>query len=348
MLRTLIVGLGRAGLGLHWHVLRRLRASEQHAGFFSAEPPVACDIRDIRGIAAENGLVAAGSLAEAPNLLDPATTMVHLCTPPTTRLAALQELAELGFRWMVVEKPLATDQETLDAIVRLADVRRLRIGVVSHWLDSELTRRAIGFTRSAELGTLRAISVVQRKPRLSRTLRAGDHPTAFDVELPHSLGVALRIAGDAKVTDAACTDLRIGDLVVPRMGAAHLVLQHGRGARSEIFSDLGSPLRERRITLDFEGGRLVGYYPGSQDDHYAHLTVYREGGAAQSVFRDDSLAAFLTRLYQDAGRGADFSANFAFNAKVAAMLCDAKSRFIGPPLAYLPDPAVTGAVDHVS
>src|SRR4029079_6631807 len=105
-------------------------------------------------------------------------------------------------------------------------------------------------------GALRSISSVQSKPRLTRSLASEGHPTAFDVEVPHVLGVALRLAGDADVVAAACTDMHVEGRTVPRMGSAHLVLRHAGGVRTEVLSDLTSPVRERRIALELTGGRL--------------------------------------------------------------------------------------------
>lgn len=351
MLRTLIVGLGRAGLGLHWSVLRKLRATvDPH---FADEPPVVYEVRDISRLAAEHGLVAATSLTQARQMLDPAHTVVHLCTPPALRLATLHELAELGFRQILVEKPLATDPETLHEIMEVRRLHGLRMVVVAHWLDSELTRRIIELTRSADLGELQSVTFAQRKPRMLRTLRGQgtqDHPTAFDVEPPHSVGVALQVAGHAEVVGARCTDMHVGEVVVPRMGSAHLILQHDQGAQTEIFSDLTSPVRERRIALGFSGGRAVGYYPGSEDDDFAHLQVMANGRAeTHHIFPDDSLSTFLARTYRRFTSNVDMDSDFEFSARVTGLLNDAKvlcrSRELNR--AVRPEPAMVEAVEHV-
>ena len=49
MPRTLIVGLGRSGWGLHLPVLARLREFESDREYFSAEP---CVVFDTRGVPA--------------------------------------------------------------------------------------------------------------------------------------------------------------------------------------------------------------------------------------------------------------------------------------------------------
>lgn len=323
MLRTLIVGLGHAGLDLHWAVLRRLRESDRE--LFGPGPALGYDPRPDAAPLPGEGLTRVRSLADAADRLDPARTVVHLCTPPVARLDLLHTLAELGFRRILVEKPLAVDLAVAQSIAVLRRDANLDLAVVAHWLDSTLTTRALEVIRSGRLGELRSISFVQRKPRLSRTMLSEGHPTAFDAELPHSVGVALLLAGDARLVDAAWTDMEVGEIRVPRMGTARLVARHAGGQRTEIFSDLTSPIRERRVTFELTGGRLVGHYPGSQDDDYAHLRLIVDRQETRQVFRDDSLTAFLRRVYRQYAEGVDGGPEFGLNMRVATLLAEAKA-----------------------
>jgi predicted dehydrogenase len=252
-----------------------------------------------------------------------------VCTPPVARLDLLRRLSAAGFRQIVMEKPLAADAETLAQIDRVRRSEHLRMVVVAHWLDSALTRRLLELTRTGELGPLKSIAFAQLKPRLQRTLRSTGHPTAFDVELPHSVGVARRIAGDAQVAGAELTDMKAGRLVVPAMGSARLLLDHETGERTTIFSDLASPVRERRIELEFAGGRAIGHYPGGEDDHYAHLTVMRgtgmSAGVTADVFPDDALSTFFTRVYEEFADGISFDEEFHLATRVVELLDEAKA-----------------------
>jgi predicted dehydrogenase len=325
MQSTLIVGFGRAGRGLHWNVLRRLRGSGEHAGLFRAEPPVVWDAKPIDRAVEEEGVRVAGNLDEARALLDPGHTVVHLCTPPAQRLPVLRDLARLGFRQILVEKPLVSDVSDLERIDEVRHGQSLRMMVVAHWLESELTRRISLVIRGGGLGPLRSIRFHQHKPRLLRTLNTTGHPTAFDVEMPHSVGVVLRLAGDAKVGDAEWGDMRIGSITVPRMGTARLHLDHDSGVRTEILSDLASPVRQRMIELDFDRGRVVGHYPISEEDDHAHLTVTAGPRQAGTVFRDDSLGRFLVRAYERFASGADLDPDFTLNTRVVLLLDAAKT-----------------------
>ncbi|GAA3359464.1 Gfo/Idh/MocA family oxidoreductase [Saccharopolyspora gregorii] len=294
MLHSLVVGLGRAGAGLHLRVLARARELDRdpfHPGAIIACDPAPAARR------VPPGVTAAESVRAAAELVPPGRTVVHLCTPPTGRTELLRELAELGFRRIIVEKPVAPDLTSLAEVERLRTAHGLRLAVVAHWLDAELTRRLADLVQRGPLGRLREISFRQHKPRFTHSTATGGHPTAFDVEVPHSLGVALRLAGPAELVDADCADMRCGDVVLPGMGGARLALCHVGGVRTAIDSDLTAPVRERRVELAFEHGSAVGHYPLSDQDHHAQLAVH--GPEEQcSVFPDDALTEFTLRAYR--------------------------------------------------
>lgn len=324
MLNSLVVGLGRAGAGLHLPVLSRLRSSGAPRSPFADGPVVVCD--PVRR-PPESGPASAyvSSLAKARELVDPNATVTHLCTPPVDRERVIERLAMLGFRRIVVEKPLATDEVGLERILKLRERRGLDLVVVTHWLEAELTRRMTEITHGGEFSTLRGITVRQHKPRFLRSQRTNGHPTAFDVEIPHSLGVVLRLAGPAELADASCSDLRCGDTVIPRLGGARLLLRHPSGVRTDITSDLASPFRERSIALRFDRGTVTGHYPLAEDDDHAQLVLVRDGVRERSVFRDDALAAFLLAAYRYFdGRGPRPGAGPAENANAVRLLCAAK------------------------
>ncbi|MEV6670578.1 hypothetical protein [Streptomyces sp. NPDC051162] len=324
MFRTLIIGLGRAGLGLHWAVLDRLRSAGHHSELFGPGPVLALDPMASVPALPVAGLQPVVGLHRVRELLDPDRTVVHLCTPPVARLGLLRELAGAGFRRIIVEKPLAADRTALRDIVALARAERLDLAIVAPWLASSLTARLTGLVAEAPLGALRSVDVRQCKPRMRRTLTDGGHPTAFDIEPPHSLGVCLRLAGDARLAGAELTDMRVGDTVVPDMGRAGLLLHHAT-VTSRIVSDLTAPIRERRIRLEFEEGQVVAHYPNAEDDHYAHLRVLRPGHPETwEVFPDDALTAYLVDTYRAFRSGTDLSPQLRLATRVVELLCDAK------------------------
>ncbi|WP_053913867.1 Gfo/Idh/MocA family oxidoreductase [Streptomyces sp. SCSIO 75703] len=323
MRQPLIVGLGRSGAGLHTRALHTARAG---APRLWKGPVVAVDPRPAAGGPVPDGVVRTRSLTEAAALLTPAATVAHVCTPPDTRPAVLAGLAAAGFRDLIVEKPLATGLADLAAVERLRDAHGLRITVVAHWLAGELARRLRETVASAEHGPLLRVEAVQHKPRFLRSLRPGDgHPTAFDVEMPHALGLVRDLAGPAEVTGAHLTDLRIGAVVRPGMGSARLDLRHTGGVRTRVVSDLAAPVRERSVTLTFARAAVTAHFPLSADDDHAQLVT----GRGREVFRDDALAAFLTRTYHrhatlDSGHPS-WRAAFDVQADVVRLLVAAKA-----------------------
>ncbi len=341
MLQTLVIGLGHAGAGLHLSVLSRIRESTAARHFFADHPPVVCDPRlapasgpPMSGHSVEQpggdlrGAVLIGSIGQAVRLLDPGRTVVHVCTPPTVRLEVIEQLARDGFRKILVEKPLARDEHTLEQIERVRRRWGLQLVVVAQWLVSTLTLQLQDLVHSAALGELRSLSFLQRKPRFNRSLTTHGHLTAFDVELPHSVGVALRLAGAAQLSDAECTDMVVGDTTVPRMGSARLTLRHDYGVRTEIISDLTSPVRERRIVLSFDHGLAIGHYPHSRDDDHAQLSIMMDGESdsgiePRRVFRDDALTTFLLRAYQRFHTSEPDDGEFALNVAGVRLLCAA-------------------------
>ncbi|MGH3898728.1 MAG: oxidoreductase [Pseudonocardiaceae bacterium] len=322
MFQTLIVGLGRSGRGLHLPVLSRARAMPASQHLFDDRPIVTFDPWGTQ--ADLPGAVLVRSLAQAGEMADPDRTVVHLCSLPATRVEVLEQLARLGFQKIVVEKPLAVDKQDLVEIARLRRRWNLDLVVVAPWLASALTHRILQTLRDGELGALRSVFVVQRKPRFTRSLVGCGHPTAFDIEMPHSVAVAVTIAGNANVCSARLSDMKFEDVVIPRLGSAWLSLDHESGVYTEIFSDLTSPTRERRITLKLERGTMIGHYSNSEADHTAQLSITASGRETRSVFHDDALTTFILRTYEHFAAPGHGSDDLTLNAEVVRLLSDAK------------------------
>jgi predicted dehydrogenase len=326
MLRTMVVGLGRAGAGLHLPVLAKAR--ERQPRWFAPGPVVGYDQDPAaRARHAADGMQVVASLAPARQELEPERTVVHVCTPPVARVELVAELLESGFRTLLVEKPLATGPRDLARLLELLRRPGVRATVVAPWLASTLTDRLASLVRErSALGALRQISVVQNKPRYGRSLATSGHPTAFDVEIPHAMGVLLRLAGDADVAGATCTDLDVHGRRLPRLGGATLRLVHHGGVRSVIRSDLTSPVRERRITLRFDQGTAIGHYPADASDDHAQLRLLVRDAPVEprSVFRDDALTEFMLRAYADFAFGGPAPAAFEEQARVVGLLGRAK------------------------
>jgi predicted dehydrogenase len=329
-LRTLIIGAGRAGRGLHLAGITRARALCPD-GVFARQRPVAIDPSPrARGAALDEYDVDVRASLDAADHGHAASTVAHVCTPPLERVAIIRALAKLGYRDLLVEKPLATTRAELEQVESLAAAFGLRIGVVSPWLSSTLTMRLQEHMRAGDVGRVRRITVYQHKPRFSRTLEGVHHPTAFDVEVPHSVALALVLCGlDAVVVDAACRHMEIDGVVVPFLGAARLRLRHGAGVVVDIHSDLTAPVRRRTVRVEGETGALTGYYSICGDDHYAQLARAGRGTTRRSreIFRDEPFPRMLAQWYRGvAGIAPMPVSDLAFNRRVVELLCEAKRR----------------------
>lgn len=339
MLQTLIIGLGRAGTRLHLPALAAARSAPDGAELFDPGPATAVDPAwtaerfAARGSgprgAVPTGVVLADSLDQARARLDPEHTVVHVCTPPAGRADLVEQLAALGFSRLLLEKPLADGADEAARVEAVAALHGLRITVVAQWLSSALTARLVGLVRSERFGPLRTVRVVQRKARFDRSLAAGPGlPTAFDVEAPHAVGVALRLAGPAELVAASAADLVVGARVLRQLGGARLCLRHIGGVESELISDLTAPVRERRIELGFEHGAAVGHYPVSADDCHARLSIDAgDGFDAAEIFPDEALSVFFRETYRGfggPGGPGDTDAGFALAVESVRLLDQAK------------------------
>ncbi|HEV7806219.1 MAG TPA: Gfo/Idh/MocA family oxidoreductase [Solirubrobacteraceae bacterium] len=326
-LRTLIVGAGRSGRGLHLRGLERARATCSEP-LFAEQRPLAVDPSPLaRELASEQYGADVREALHTVDHLDPDLTVVHVCTPPVGRAAVLSTLGERGYRKVLVEKPLATSLHELQEIEKLAAAWDLRLGVVSPWLASSLTYRLQELLGDGVVGQVRRLAMYQHKPRFTRTLDGVLHPTAFDVEVPHAVSLALVLCGSkAIVTDAACHDMVIDAIVVPHLGCARLHLEHATGVVTDIHSDLTAPIRRRTVRVEGDEGALTAYYSIDSDDHYVQLARASHAVRhAREVFYDEPFPRMLIEWYRGfAGTAPMPVSDFAFNRRVVEILSAAK------------------------
>jgi hypothetical protein len=161
------------------------------------------------------------------------------------------------------------------------------------------------------------------------------------VEIPHSLALALDLAGPAELRAARCWDLRCEDRGLPGLGGAHVELEHRSGVLTLLRSDLGAPVRRRSVVCEFDGGTATAHFPLSEDDDHAQLVVdpFDSGTAApppgvldgdgvpgngHHVFRDDALTDFLDVAYRGFSSDAGGVGNFPLACATARLLCAAR------------------------
>src|SRR5947209_14098269 len=328
MLSTVIVGFGNAGRGLHLRSLLHARRLCKGEPIFATSRIAAVDPRlYVKPRAREDQTVSLARTLDGVADADPGTTVAHVCTPPRARVDTLERLSARGYSRIICEKPVAGSLGDLHQMLRIITDHGMDVAVVSPWLSSTLTLRLRDMIASEELGGLKSVRIVQRKPRFTRTRDKLDHPTAFEVELPHSMGVALHLAGrDATVVDASSSAMQVDGSTYPHMGGAGAVLEHPSGVRTTIECDLTAPVRERSIELKLEHGTVIGSYPVG-DDTYAQLRVQREGEPAggREIICDDQLAKMMIEWYSYfAGLGPRPVSDLRFNVEVMDTIAEAK------------------------
>lgn len=327
MLQSLIVGFGRAGKDLHFCCLQKVRRLCDEGIFGETVGVVDPRIRD----APSTDEVTLRLFYDVKEVrgFDPPSTVVHICTPPHDHLKRIHQLAEMGYTNFIVEKPLVTSMSEADALLRLQDRWQLDLCVVTAWLTSALTLWLKDLLISYRFGSPRQLRIVQNKPRFSRTLQDAGHTTAFDVELPHQVVLALYLGGqDVEVLDATYKDMQVATAIVPFMGMAHMTLKHATGLTSYLLSDLTAPARQRSVHMTFEEYVIEGTFPLSSAMAFSQVTVYdREHRVVETrSFEDDPLTVFLQECYKYyAGNGVKPASDLPLNLSAISVLSRAKA-----------------------
>lgn len=348
VLNAVIVGLGRAGLGLHLPVLERIRHDGAAASPFGAVvglvDPVGGGIRralhrleydhgyDPRGIRS------ATSLAELAGV-DPDGTIVHVCTPADDHAATLRAATEAGFRRIIVEKPCAANAAEVDEMQRIADRTGASIAVINPYLYSRSVARCKD--RIRELGRLpHYLEFEMSKPRITPTLAGRSKPdSVMDVELPHQIAAALHLteASRYRVLRSEVRHMHYREVdtepcrVVPNMGVGIIVLELD-ACIAVLVSSLDALTRTRVLKLRFDNAEHIeAFLPVTGDDHTSVTIEYSgrntDGSTEQrrvSKLHDDMLARCLSDMYSRFATDSPQPSDLAFNRKVVDVMDRAK------------------------
>jgi predicted dehydrogenase len=285
-MRPVIIGYGRAGCDLHHSSLREIADPE-------ADVMVVDPRRPHHPLPGARWMT---SLDEAFAFLpDPRLGVFHVTTPAAEHRRTVEALVAADARQIIVEKPLAP---TLDEARRIADLATpgVRVLPVSLWLSSAVTRRVEEVIAEGRIGVPVELRMEQSKPRFRRTMHCPGHRTAFEVELPHQVLLALHLGGPVeRILLASAWSMELPDgCSLPAMGGACLRLLHTNGMTSTLVTDLTSPVRMRRLQVTGTAGEVIADYPVSTDDDFGQVEVI--GESRRSVVPD----APLTQLLHDA------------------------------------------------
>ncbi len=336
MLNTILIGFGHAARDLHLPALRRLSAGG--TGPIGAVEPVAPEpdgsAPDVAGV------LLRADIGELVSQLAPADTVVHVCTPPAQHLPALARCAEYGYRRFVVEKPMVTTHDDIEALLALVEDRDLDVLVVANWLFSSLTDLIAGQIAARRDVPLTGLDLCSRKPRIGRSLASAAHTSAFEVEMPHLVALAMRLLGDVELLHARADDLVLDERRIAMMGGAEVWLSSPHGCHVRLRTDLCAPVRERSVTATWAGGaRVAGHYPCDSTDLFSHVLLDGGRGApSHRVLHDDTVHAFFEHAYRwFDGRGPRPRSDVALHARITRLLIAARERCAAAPPAPATD-----------
>ncbi|HEU0054507.1 MAG TPA: Gfo/Idh/MocA family oxidoreductase [Longimicrobium sp.] len=348
-LGAVVVGLGRAGLGLHIPVLEKIRHDSAAASPFGAvvglvDAVEAGTRRALHRLEYDYGydsrrVSCATSLAGLTGV-DPDHTIVHICTPADDHVSALRDATEVGFRRIIVEKPCASNTADVDEMRRIADRTGASIAVINPYLYS----RSVASCKDKiqQVGQLpHYLEFEMSKPRITPTLAGRSRPeSVMDVELPHQIATALHLTGASRyrVLRAEVRHMHYRETdsdvcqVVRNMGVGILVLELDQ-CIAVLISSLDALTRTRVLKLRFPNTEHIeAFLPVTGDDHTSVIMEYSghntDGSTEQTrvaKLPDDMLARCLFDMYSRFATDTPQLSDLTFNRKVIDVMDKAKT-----------------------
>jgi len=298
MLKTVIMGFGFAGLHLHYKCLKKILS----LGWGNVLHPeiIAIDSSELAQSNAKSETVRLQPNLKSIHHSEAEHRILHICSPPGIHFENLKTALKCGYRQIIVEKPVVSNNEELRQIQSLQSYYGANIVVVANWVCSALLENITKKIAKNNWGEIIHLKVVQNKSRFNRSrCRSGEH--VFDVEMPHQVSLALYLNGPAKPTKAIVTSMVMPDRIIPELGTGDIMLRHDNGAISELKSSLVHTTRERYLEIQTTSGyRLKGYFPTGGDDSYSRLFTFKPNGeqVSNELMYDDPLSLCFICAYR--------------------------------------------------
>ena len=348
-LGAVVVGLGRAGLGLHIPVLEKIRHDSAAASPFGAvvglvDAVEAGTRRALHRLEYDygydpRGISCATSLADLTGV-DPDNTIVHICTPADDHASALRAATQAGFRRIIVEKPCAANTADVDEMRRIADRTGASIAVINPYLYSRSVAGCKDKIRQVGQQP-HYLEFEMSKPRITPTLAGRSRPeSVMDVELPHQIATALHLteASRYRVLRAEVRHMHYREMetevcqVVRNMGVGILVLELDQ-CIAVLISSLDALTRTRVLKLRFPNTEHIeAFLQVTGDDHTSVIMEYSghhtDGSMEQqgvAKLPDDMLARCLFDMYSRFVTDSPQLSDLTFNRKVIDVMDKAKT-----------------------
>jgi predicted dehydrogenase len=320
-LNSIIVGYGYAGRNLHHPCIRKAAADNAISGKIGVvercpkfehqcHGPVFRTFEEVRDF-------------------HPLNTVVHIATPPEEHGPALYDAVASGYRMFIIEKPVGITRTDAGRLVKTATAHDLKIIPNLPWPGTPLTAQLVAIVESGTHGKLSRFEMVQHKSRPPRDRELAEGGSAFDIEMPHQIALALQVVrAGGTVIGASCKPYLSLNGPVPLMGGASMLLRQGDTV-TDLQSDLDAPLKERRVDLHLEDGwRVRAWYPVDGTDGSQRIVVYDEKGqvrSQQKLWSDPMPALFVQAYRYFLGAGPAPLARLSLAVESVHLTCDAKS-----------------------
>ena len=247
-------------------------------------------------------------------LTDADSVLIDVCTPTDTHATIIGEAVDVGFRNILVEKPLVS---------RYSEFQRFRspeinLAVVTNYLHSKLTQ-AIGEFITQRPSAPYLIAMNFSKNRVADTFQRRGFtgscpPHVFTVEMPHQLYLLLSWIGRPHLRLAFTEDMAVDGHCFRHHGSGLIICEllpeqwPGQRITSLLRSNLAAPRTIRQVTMVWEDGTILwGEYPSNRAELVSKLTLKRSGNVRSHSFpNDDMLTRNLLYLYEKFAHGQSY------------------------------------------
>lgn len=264
-------------------------------------------------------------------IINPLDCIMDVCVPNAFHYEIVNKVVELGFKKVLVEKPLA---DSIEESIKFGYLDA-NIAVVENYLYSNVTLELKRIIKEQKF-IPKYVRIEFSKDRRPDTMRnRGFHedrqPHLFFVEVPHQIAVAHFLFGDVKANLGAwCNNLIVEGKVFKEHGEGGITLLHDSGVISYSFSCLEGhnhfPLRYRGIRIYCDNNiTLCAHYPiGGDDAFYGVVMVYEKDDIIKKYsIKDDNLTYTLDALTESLSENSgNVRSNIALGQKIVKVLCD--------------------------
>ncbi|HLF31295.1 MAG TPA: Gfo/Idh/MocA family oxidoreductase [Xanthomonadales bacterium] len=219
--------------------------------------------------------------------------VVDFCVPAKVHLELVETALGLGVNRFLIEKPLAWDLVSSQKLV--AKLHGCEVVYLDTYAASTGVRQLLEkITRqNSAVEDLKLVFHKNRigESRLGRGFAEDAVPSAWMIEGPHMLSIAMQVAGQiAHVSSASTFDMELGqNQLLPGHGGGRALLEHENGAITRLDLDLCSDHNVRKIEVKLRNGvQMTVDLPPSKAERQCSVlhVVYSDGAREVHQYED--------------------------------------------------------------